>query len=345
MLQEPDDTRAVTRRQALSLDFSKSSDELDSSVADYWIRVRRQAMACRFEVVLSGEDGAHLPAARAALDLVEDVESQLTVFRDTSEVVRLNRRAARESCGASASLVALLERCRELHDATEGAFDVTSTPLSRCWGFLRREGRLPSDAELEHARERVGMRLLELNAEQCRVRFEREGMELNFGAIGKGYALDRMAQLLRARGVGRALLSAGRSSVLALGGPDEGYLIDLVSPRARGPRLARLRLQDAALGTSGAGVQFLEIEGRRYGHVLDPRTGRPASGVLSASVVANDAASADALSTAFLIGGAALARRYCATHPGVLALITPDDGGERPERIGDHAGARLEDVC
>jgi thiamine biosynthesis lipoprotein len=79
--------------------------------------------------------------------------------------------------------------------------------------------------------------------------------------------------------------------------------------------------------------------------VLDPRTGRPASGVLSASVVANDAASADALSTAFLIGGAALARRYCATHPGVLALITPDDGGERPERIGDHAGARLEDVC
>jgi len=343
MLQEPDESRAVTRRQALSLDIGRSGPELDTPVADYWIRVRRQAMACRFEVVLSGEDGAHLPAARAALDVVEDLEAQLTVFRDTSEVVRLNRRAARESCVASAALFALLEHCSELHAATEGAFDVTSTPLSRCWGFLRREGRLPSDQELQDARSRVGMQRVALDAKQCSVRFEREGMEVNFGAIGKGHALDKMAETLRSEGVKHALLSAGRSSVLALGGPDEGYLIDLVSPRARGQRLARLRLQEAALGTSGAGVQFVEVDGRRYGHVLDPRTGRPASGVLSASVVASHAALADALSTAFLIGGVPLARRYCETHPGVLALITPDDGSEAPQRLGDHPGARLEE--
>src|SRR5687767_12626525 len=209
MLQEPDDPRAVTRRQALSLDLGKSGPEPPSPVADYWIRVRRQAMACRFEVVLSGEDGSHLPAAREALDLVEDLEAQLTVFRDSSEVVRLNRRAARESCAASASLFALLQHCRELHAATEGAFDVTSTPLSRCWGFLRREGRLPSEHELEQARARVGMQQVELDAEQCGVRFAQEGMELNFGAIGKGHALDRMAELLRARVVRSALLSAG----------------------------------------------------------------------------------------------------------------------------------------
>jgi thiamine biosynthesis lipoprotein len=142
--------------------------------------------------------------------------------------------------------------------------------------------------------------------------------------------------------VPQALLSAGRSSVLALGGAPEGFLIDLVSPRARAPRLMRLRLRGAALGTSGAGVQFSEIAGRRYGHVLDPRSGWPASGVLSASVVASDAASADALSTAFLIGGLELARRYCATHPGVLALVTKDDGSERPELAGSHPGAELE---
>jgi thiamine biosynthesis lipoprotein len=345
MLPKPDDPRAVSRRQALSLDLGRSGPELDTPVADYWIRVRRQAMACRFEVVLSGEDGAHLPAARAALDLVEDLEAQLTVFRDTSEVVRLNRRAARASCATSASMFALLEQCSQLHASTEGAFDVTSTPLSRCWGFLRREGRLPSEQELADARARVGMQGVELDAELCRVRFQREGMELNFGAIGKGHALDKMALALRSHGVRNALLSAGHSSVLALGGPDEGYLIDLVSPRARGPRLARLRLQNAALGTSGAGVQFALVDGQRYGHVLDPRTGRPAAGVLSASVVASQAAAADALSTAFLIGGIALARRYCETHPDVLALITPDDGSETPVRVGDHPGARLEESC
>lgn len=342
MHQEPDPHRAVTRRQALSLDLPRAAAESESPVSDYWIRVRRQAMACRFEVVLSGEDGCHVAAAREALDEVESLEAQLTVFRETSEVVRLNRRAAREACAVEDELFALLCLCRELHQSTEAAFDVTSTPLSRCWGFLRREGRLPTEQEIAEALALVGMQRVELGGQQRDVRFQRAGMELNFGAIGKGYALDRVALLLRARGVRQALLSAGRSSVLALAGPEEGYLIDLVSPRARAPRLARLRLREAALGTSGAGVQFVEIEGRRYGHVLDPRTGWPASGVLSASVVASSAATADALSTAFLIGGVELARRYCTAHPGVLAFVTLDDGSERPQLVGSHPGAIVE---
>jgi thiamine biosynthesis lipoprotein len=174
------------------------------------------------------------------------------------------------------------------------------------------------------------------------VRFACSGVELNFGAIGKGHALDRAGRLLQRGGVRHALLSAGRSSVLALGGRDGGFLIDLVSPQARS-RLARLRLENAALGTSGAGVQFAEVGGRRYGHVLDPRTGRPCSGVLSASVVAGDAATADGLSTAFLVGGLELAQRYCAAHENVLALITLDDGSERPCRVGGHDGAFVEE--
>ena len=131
MLQEPDPHRAVTRRQALSLDLPRPATESESPVSDYWIRVRRRAMACRFEVVLSGEDGCHVTAAREALDAVESLEAQLTVFRETSEVVRLNRRAAREACAVEDGLFELLCLCRELHDATEAAFDVSSTPLSR----------------------------------------------------------------------------------------------------------------------------------------------------------------------------------------------------------------------
>lgn len=327
---------ALTRRQALS--FELKPPTVDS---DFWIRVHRPAMACRFEAVLSGEDARYLPAAQAALDLVDRLEARLTVFRSTSEVVQVNLRAAGEAVPVSTELLSLLRRCQQLHESTSGAFDATSAPLSRCWGFLRREGRLPSAAEIAAARALVGMQYVELDEQASTICFRRDGIELNFGSIGKGFALDQMAVLLRRCGVERALLSAGRSSVLALGGDEGGFLIDVVSPQALSGPLTRLRLRDAALGTSGAGVQFVEIEGKRYGHVLDPRTGWPASGVLSASVVASDAATADALSTAFLVGGLALAKDYCANNPSVLALVTLDDGSERPQVVGSHPGAAL----
>jgi thiamine biosynthesis lipoprotein len=129
---------------------------------------------------------------------------------------------------------------------------------------------------------------------------------------------------------------------MALGGRGRGWLVDVSSKRARG-RLARLRLREGALATSGAGEQFFEKDGRRYGHVLDPRTGWPAEGTLSVSVVCAEAAVADALSTAFLVGGLDLARRYCAAHPETLALVTPDDGSERPVVVGVYRGAVLEE--
>jgi len=326
----------VSRRELLALDFAAEEG------APYWIRVRRRAMACEFEITLSGEDSRHLPAAREALDEIDRVEAALTLFRETSDLVRVNRSASLEPVAVDEDLFGLLETCRALHARTGGAYDVTSTPLSRCWGFLRREGRLPAAAEVAAARARVGMDGIALDAKARTVRFLRPGMELNLGSIGKGYALDRVRSGLRRRGLAHALLSAGGSSVLALGGRGGGFVVDLRSRQVKRERLARLRLRDAALGTSGAGEQFVVVEGTRYGHVLDPRTGSPAAGVLSASVVAPEAALADALSTAFLVGGADLARRYCAEHPGVLALVTPDDGSERPLAFGHCPGATLE---
>jgi thiamine biosynthesis lipoprotein len=167
-------------------------------------------------------------------------------------------------------------------------------------------------------------------------------MELNLGSIGKGYALGRLADVLRARGVSHAVISAGGSSVLALGGRGPGWCIDVRPKQLEGERLLRLHLRDGAMGTSGAGEQYVDVEGKRYGHVLDPRTGWPAGGVLSVSVVTAWPAVADALSTAFFVGGAELARRYCASHPDTLAIITPDDGTRRPQVIGRYAGAKLE---
>jgi thiamine biosynthesis lipoprotein len=327
--------RPLSRRQLFAI--SRGSE---SAQDGHWIRVHRRAMACRFEVTLSDEDARHVPAARAALDEVDRIEDVLTVFRDTSEVAEVNRSAAAGPVGVSPMLFALLERCRSVHAATGGAFDPTSTPLSRAWGFLAREGRLPSAEEIAAARAGVGFDKVEIDADRRTVRFLAPGVGLNFGAIGKGYALDLVAAGLRAAGVPKALLSAGGSSVLAFG-KGHGFAVDVRSPR-RTDVLAHLTMREGGLGTSGAGEQFFEVEGRRYGHVIDPRTGWPAEGVLSASVVAPSAAEADALSTAFLVAGPELAAGYCAARAGVMALLVPESDVAAVLTFGTSEGAEVE---
>ena len=238
-------------------------------------------------------------------------------------------------------VAALLIDCQRVHRDTDGAFDLTTTPLSRCWGFLLREGRVPHAAAIEDARRQVGFGAVHVQSDPPAVTFSRPGIEVSLGAVGKGYALDRAGSVLSASGVQHALLSAGGSSIVALGGRGEGWVVDVVSPLRPGQPIATLSLRNAALGTSGAGEQFVVQDGRRYGHVIDPRTGWPADGILSASVVASNAARADALSTAFLIGGVDLASQYCSEHDDVLALITPDDSSERTIVVGSHRSARF----
>ncbi|HEV7499879.1 MAG TPA: FAD:protein FMN transferase [Vicinamibacteria bacterium] len=330
--------RAFTRRELFSLGRADADDE------GGWIRVHRAAMACRFEVLLDDGDARHVGAAREALDEADRVEAALSVFRPTSDLSRVNATAAAGAAATSDELFALLGLCRALHERTQGAFDITSTPLSRAWGFLDRDGRLPGPEALAAARTLVSMSGVHLDAAARTVRFARPGMELNLGSIGKGHALDRMAGLMRARGVSHALLSAGGSSAVAVGGRGRGWVVDVRSRQVANERLARLRLRDGALATSGAGEQFFEIEGRRYGHVIDPRSGWPAAGVLSVTVVTAQAAMSDALSTAFLVGGIDVARPYCAAHPETLALITLDDAVRRPIVLGAYAGARLEEA-
>jgi len=314
----------------------------DRPADDFWIRVSRMAMACRFEVTLASQDAGDVPAAHAALDTIDALEDRLSLFREDSELADLNRRAASEAVRVDPPLFDLVSLCGVVHRDTRGAFDITSTPLSRCWGFLQRHGQLPADDAIADAMSKVGFTRVHLDSAEHSIRFERPGVELNLGAIGKGYALDRVGRAMREAGARHALLSAGRSSLLALGGRDGGWLVEIASPRTQEP-LARVALRNAAIGTSGSGEQFVVVDDVRYGHVLDPRTGWPATGVLSATVISSSAAVADALSTAFLIGGVSLAHEYCASHPGVMALITPE-GPRRTIVVGHHPGALVEEA-
>jgi FAD:protein FMN transferase len=197
--------------------------------------------------------------------------------------------------------------------------------LVRTWGFLDGPKHVPSDAELSAALAVSGSGRVRFNDAARTVRFDCSGVEFNLGGIGKGFAIDRALGLLRARfHIRCAFMQGGRSSIRSIGSPPgepRGWKVDIGLPLRPRCHLARVFLPNRALGTSSAANRFFVSEGRRYGHVLDPRSGRPAEGLLSASAVAATAAEADALSTAFFVMGVGQTRRYCREHSGVGALL------------------------
>jgi thiamine biosynthesis lipoprotein len=181
------------------------------------------------------------------------------------------------------------------------------------------------------------MRHVVLDPARRSVRFDHPGIEINLGSIGKGYALDQAGELLRKEWKATSvLLHGGTSSVLAVGsspGDPPGWTLALKHPWEP-RRLALVKLRDRALATSAATWQHFEYNGRKYGHLLDPRSGEPAEGVSSATAFAPTAAEADALATAFFVNGPDFARRYCAAQPGTGAVILPDGPDAVPELIG-----------
>ena len=307
----------------------------------YLLQFGRRAMACEFEVFLNaGQYREANDAVVEALDLVARLEEQLTVFRETSEIAAINRRAAAEPVAVEPRLFALLEQAAQLHRQTGGAFDITSGPLTKVWGFYRRQGAMPDECDLAAALESVGSQFLELDSVAQSVRFQKPGVELNLGAIGKGYALDRAAETLLAAGIGDFLWHGGQSSILARGSQatqaadEPGWLVGVRHPMRPERQVIEIRLCDRALGTSGAGTQFFRHRGKRYGHIIDPRSGWPAEGVISTTVLAPTAAEADALATAFYILGPERAVAWRRDRPDVgLLMFVPKTGGQGVELI------------
>lgn len=323
-------------REAASDDVAAEGSP--ASGESYFVRVTRQAMACEFEIRFNAgryERGTEL--ALAALDLVETLEDQLSVFRQSSEICRINRTAAEEPVEIEPRLLELLEMAMRLHDETGGAFDLSCGPLSEAWGFARRAAAVPHEKELAEAMRCVGWQLVELDRATRTIRFRQPGVGLNLGSIGKGYALDRCAEVLIEGGVDSFLIHGGHSSVLARGSPtamhdrsaadrsaadrSQGWEVGILHPLRPDRRLAKLRLADRALATSGSWAQSFVHRGRRYSHILDPRCGRPAEGILSATVVAPSGTLADALSTALFVLGPEKALDFCRNRPEIGAVL------------------------
>jgi len=292
-------------------------------------------MATRFEMVLHGEDSVSLRAAgEEAIAEIERLEDQLSLYRPSSEIAEINARAARGPVRVSPPVLALLRQARDLSEQTSGAFDITIAPLVRCWGFMGGTGHSPDPDELAKARANVGMGLVILDEQECTVQFAHEGVMLDLGAIGKGYAIERAAEILRETGVTSALLHGGTSSVYALGHPpdDEFWKVAVENPPASvdasANSLSPVFLRDEAVSVSAIWGRSFQNEGKRFGHVIDPRTGEPAASAALAAVILPSATETDALSTALLTLGKSGHEQIAKLRPGMRTLLLFESGGK-----------------
>ncbi len=290
------------------------------------VMLRTQAMATDFDFILN-PDGPdqQVAAASAALEEVQRLEAQLSVYRDDSELSALNHTAHLQPVAVETRLYQLLKRGADIHRQTGGAFDPAAGAVIQLWQTCRRQNRIPTVEEIQEAMSRTGVTHVRFNDAAQTIAFDQPGVAFNLGAIGKGYAVDQGGKILTDRGVIDWLVHGGKSSVLARGthAGHDGWPVGLRNPLLPDRPFLTLLLKDAALSTSGTAVNWFRHEGQRYGHILDPRTGWPVETMLSVSVIAPDAALSDALATAFFVLGVEKALACCDNFPEVGAILFP----------------------
>ena len=299
------------------------------------INAQRSLMGSYFEVRVGANVPDAIDLATRALDVVEELEACLTVYDASSEVSRVNALADAGPIRVSPDLWRVLEQAIEIGRVSGGAYDVTAGALSLAWGFTGGPKRVPDAATLAAARSRTGADLVELDPTTQSVRFHKPGVVLNFGSIGKGYAVDRAVGLIRRHWwPSGALIHGGRSSLFALGSPpgDFGgrWAVALGNPDHPATELGTIHLRNRGMATSGAVFQRFEANGQTFGHIIDPRTGSPpTNGPTSVTVLAPTAAEADALSTAFYLLGIAGSTPILAgrTDIGAIFVEPADPGG------------------
>jgi thiamine biosynthesis lipoprotein len=278
----------------------------------------RMSMASAYAIVAYGADAGALPAIlEAGFDEVDRIDRLMSHYKPESPLSRVNREAAAGPVAVDAELFDFLAESLRYARESEGAFDITVGPLMKTWGFFRGGGRLPTEAEIEDVRARVGYAHVILDANARTVRFDRPGVELDLGGIAKGYAVDRVVELLRRAGVAAALVSAGGSTIYGLGAPpgQEAWDVTIQDPTGGERTALTVRLRDRALSVSGSSEKSFERGGVRYSHIMDPRRGRPAQGVLSVAVLAPTGTAGDALDNVFFVQGVDGSRRLLRHWP------------------------------
>jgi thiamine biosynthesis lipoprotein len=297
-----------------------------SSAAENAVRYEasQESMGTVFTVAVYGQDRTFLAeVVEEVFEEVDRLDEQMSNYKPESELSTINREAAGHPVVVEPGLFHLLEISVHRSEATGGAFDITVGPLMKAWGFFRGRGRLPTEDEILQILESVDYHHLKLDPKHRTIQFDEPGVELDLGGIAKGYAVDRAVDILRSNGITSALVSSGTSSIYALGSPPgaHGWKITLRDPYDAHKPADVIHLQNYSLSTSGSYERFFEIGGKKYCHIMNPHTGWPVQGVLSAAVLAATGTDTDGRSAGCFVMGVDGSRNYLAAEPNLAVIF------------------------
>ncbi|HJR70205.1 MAG TPA: FAD:protein FMN transferase [Gammaproteobacteria bacterium] len=290
-----------------------------------WFGEAIDLMGTRCSVELWADDAARgRELVAEILAEYRRIDAAMSTYKPDSEISRVNARAAAAPIVISEELYALVERSLELSVASEGAFDITYDSVGYLYDF--RAHRRPTDAEIASRLPAINYRHVVLDRAHRTIFFEAQGVRVNLGGIAKGYVVERAATMLRARGVEHAILNAGGDSRVIGDRRGQPWIVGIRHPRAADEVVTRLPLVDEAISTSGDYERYFEENGRRYHHIINPATGRPTEGILTATVIGPDATLTDGLGTAIFVLGVERGLKLIESYPDYETIIVDATG-------------------
>ncbi|MBL8200169.1 MAG: FAD:protein FMN transferase [Chromatiales bacterium] len=285
-----------------------------------WYSEAREKMGTKVEIQLwAGSEAAARPLLAAGMAEFDRIESWMSTYREDSEISRVNRLAAREPVKASAELFGVVAKSLELSALSDGAFDITFDSVGKLYDF--RSGVRPDADAIQQRLPDINYRHVLLDPAALTIRFTKEGTRINLGGIGKGYSCERVIELLRKAGVTNALVNAGGDTRLLGDRRGKPWVVGIRDPDDGQHWVTRLALEDEAISTSGDYERYFDEDGVRYHHILDPKSGKSASGLRSVTVIGPDATMTDGLSTSVFVLGPERGLALIETTPGYAAVI------------------------
>src|SRR5499427_2458215 len=279
--------------------------------------------------LVTTDSAASAPLAQHVLQVFTRIDSLMSNWTTTSEVARLNREAGHGPTVVDPEVARVIAVSLDVWRGSEGAFDITVEPLMRAWGFLGGHPHVPSPDSAAAAFHRVGGRQVHFDSTARTLRFDNDQVRIDLGGIAKGYAVQVAAETLLAHGIHDALVDLS-GNMFALGTPPgvSHWRIGIRDPRDRLPYFARLPLREQGISTSGKYEQFVAANGKTYGHIMDPRTGRPADGLLSVTLVTPSAFTCDAWDTPLFVLGVDEAKRVARRRDDIDVILVEPGAGD-----------------
>ncbi len=301
------------------------------------VTVRFPAMGTEFVFILYPPSEGMLEEdirnlCEPAINAIYRLEKHISHYLPDNDLARLNQSAGSGAVKVNNDLFEVIRWSKQYWECTDGAFDPSVGPLLDLWGFYRKNREdIPSEREINEALKKVGMDKVKINMDEQSVELAVPGMRLDFGAIGKGLALDRAKTILKEQGIKSGILHAGTSSIVAIGTPPymAGWKIGIRSPYNKSETIEEFLINDESLSTSSVSEQYLERKGRKYGHIFNPKTGMPVgNNIITSTVICKTGTESDALSTSFFVLDVDKTKEYCKKFPDVKVFLVSESNNK-----------------